>query len=153
MKHNKRKKSNQKGGKMKVLLGVIFMITQMSGVYALDIDNKGMMDEVVITAPRFEGEDIAYSGMMSEVVAKAPRYYSEVELGMMDQVVVTAPRFEGEDIAYSGMMSEVVVTASRYEEDNIVFGYMVKLERNESNECYYLLLIEDRDYQERDYLN
>jgi hypothetical protein len=153
MKHNKRKKSNQKGGKMKVLLGVIFMITQMSGVYALDIDNKGMMDEVVVIAPRFEGEDIAYSGMMSEVVAKAPRYYSEVELGMMDQVVVTAPRFEGEDIAYSGMMSEVVVTASRYEEDNIVFGYMVKLERNESNECYYLLLIEDRDYQERDYLN
>ncbi len=138
---------------MKVLLGVIFMITQMSGVYALDIDNKGMMDEVVITAPRFEGEDIAYSGMMPEVVAKAPRYYSEVELGMMDQVVVTAPRFEGEDIAYSGMMSEVIVTASRYEEDNIVFGYMVKLERNESNECYYLLLIEDRDYQERDYLN
>ena len=111
------------------------------------------MDQVVVTAPRFEGEDIAYSGMMSEVVAKAPRYYSEVELGMMDQVVVTAPRFEGEDIAYSGMMSEVVVTASRYEEDNIVFGYMVKLERNESNECYYLLLIEDRDYQERDYLN
>jgi len=153
MKHNKRKKSNQKGGKMKVLLGVIFMITQMPGVYALDIDNKGMMDEVVVTAPRFEGEDIAYSGMMSAVVAKAPRYYSEVELGMMDQVVVIAPRFEGEDIAYSGMMSEVVVTASRYEEDNIVFGYMVKLERNESNECYYLLLIEDRDYQERDYLN
>jgi hypothetical protein len=153
MKHNKRKKSNQKGGKMKVLLGVIFMITQMSGVYALDIDNKGMMDEVVITAPRFEGEDIAYSGMMPEVVAKAPRYYSEAEIGMMDQVVVTAPRFEGEDIAYSGMMSEVIVTASRYEEDNIVFGYMVKLERNESNECYYLLLIEDRDYQERDYLN
>jgi len=98
---------------MKVLLGVIFMITQMSGVYALYIDNKGMMDEVVVTAPRFEGEDIAYSGMMSEVI----------------------------------------VTASRYEEDNIVFGYMVKLERNESNECYYLLLIEDRDYQERDYLN
>lgn len=76
MKHNKRKKLNQnpKGGKMKVLLGLIFMITQMSSVYALDIDNKGMMDQVVVTAPRFEGEDIAYSGMMSEVVATAPRY-------------------------------------------------------------------------------
>ena len=138
---------------MKVLLGIISMLTQMSGVYALDIDNKGMMDEVVVTALRFEGEDIAYSGMMSEVVTEAPRYYSEAELGMMDEVVVTVPRFEGEDIAYSGMMPEVVATAPRYEEDNVVFGYLVKLERNESNECYYLLLIEDRDYQERDYLN
>jgi|GEM_PF-3342420 len=138
---------------MKVLLGIIFMITQMSGVYALDIDNKGMMDQVVVTVPRFEGEDIAYSGMMPEVVAMAPRYYSEVELGMMDEVVVTALRFEGEDIAYSGMMPEVVATAPRYEGGNIVFGYPVKLERNELNECYYLLLIKDRDYQERDYLN
>jgi hypothetical protein len=71
----------------------------------------------------------------------------------MDEVVVTVPRFEGEDIAYSGMMSEVVATAPRYEEGSVVFGYLVKLERNELNECYYLLLIEDRDYQERDYLN
>ena len=138
---------------MKVLLGLIFMITQMSSVYALDIDNKGMMDQVVVTAPRFEGEDIAYSGMMSEVVVNASRYYTEAELGMMDQVVVTAPRFEGEDIAYSGMMSEVVATAPRYEEDNIVFGYLVKLERNELNDYHYLLLIGNGNYQERDYLN
>ena len=55
------------------LIGVILMAAQMSGAQALNINDSGVMDEVVVTAPRYEGEDIAYSGMMPEVVATAPR--------------------------------------------------------------------------------
>ena len=107
------------------LMGVILVVAQMSGAQALNINDSGMMDEMLVTAPRYEGEDIAYSGMMPEMVVTAPRYYSEAEMGMMPEVTVTAPRYEGEDIAYSGMMPEVVVTAPRYEGEDIAYSGMM----------------------------
>jgi cytoskeletal protein CcmA (bactofilin family) len=58
------------------------------------LNDAGMMPEVIVTAQRFEGEDIAYSGMMPETI-------------------ITAPRFKGDDIAYSGMMPEITVVADR----------------------------------------
>ncbi len=151
MKHNKRQTTNQKGEKMLSLTGVILMVAQMSGAQVLNINNSGVMDEVIVTAPRYESEDIAYSGMMPEVVVTAPRYYSETEMGMMPDVVVTAQRYENEDIAYSGMMPEVVITASRR---NTVFEYTTIGEKKDENGWnYQLLTIDNMDYQTTTYHN
>ncbi len=78
--------------------------------YGSKNEDVGRLPEVVITAPRYEGEDIAYGGMLPEIVVTAPRGH---EIGMLDEVVITESRYEGEDIAYSGMLSEIVVTATR----------------------------------------
>jgi cytoskeletal protein CcmA (bactofilin family) len=81
---------------MQGLVLLICLLAQALGPSANSevLNDTGMMPEVIVTAQRYEGEDIAYSGMMPETV-------------------VTAPRFEGEDIAYSGMMPEVTVVADR----------------------------------------
>jgi len=130
MKHNKRQTTNQKGGKMLSLTGVILMVAQMSGAQALNINNSGVMDEVIVTAPRYEAEDIAYSGMMPEVVVTASRYYSEAEMGMMPEVVVTASR------------------------SNTVFEYTtIGEKRDENGWNYHLLTIENMDYQTITYHN
>ena len=81
---------------------------------ALTIDASGMVDTVVVTAPRYEAEDAAWAGLMPAVTVTAPRYYSPAEKGMMDEVVATAPRYAYEDVAWSGLMPEIRVTASKY---------------------------------------
>ena len=42
-----------------------------------DMQAMGMMPEVVATAPRYEGEDVAYAGMMPEIYVYAPRISRE----------------------------------------------------------------------------
>lgn len=54
---------------------------------------SGMMPEVVVTAPRYEYEDIAWSGMIQETI-------------------VTAPRYTDQEIAWMETMPEIVVTAA-----------------------------------------
>ncbi|UCG90941.1 MAG: hypothetical protein JSV97_07575 [candidate division WOR-3 bacterium] len=129
---------------MKNILGLISIITLLSGACALD-DNTaigedmglmpevvvtaprygadiGMMPEIIVTASRYEDEDVAYSGMMPEIVVSAPRHGAyEPYVGALPEIVVTAPRYEGEDIAYSGMMPEVIVVESRYESEETAF--------------------------------
>jgi len=83
---------------MQVLVTVIYIFAQIANP-----TYPGMMPEVVVTAPRYESEDIAHSGMMPEVVVNAPRYKNEDPAwsGLMPETVVTEPRFEQEDPAYS----------------------------------------------------
>jgi|GEM_PF-2766780 len=68
----------------------LLFIPSMGGV-PQDSVEIGMIPEMVVTAPRYEGEDIAYSGMMAEIVVTAPRP-TEEELGLMPEVVVIASR-------------------------------------------------------------
>lgn len=56
----------------------------------------GHVPEVLITAPRYEHEDVAWSGLM-------------------ETVVVTEPRYEFEDVAWSGLMETVIVSSSSYD--------------------------------------
>jgi cytoskeletal protein CcmA (bactofilin family) len=101
---------------MQSLVLVIYLLTQAysPSVSSDMLNDTGMMPEVIVTAPRYEGGDIAYSGMMPEVI-------------------VTAPRYEGEDIAYSGMMPEIMVVADRrinqttYKNDQIEREHMYSL--------------------------
>lgn len=81
---------------MQGLILLICLLAQAFGPSANSevLNYTDMMPEVIVTAQRYEGEDIAYSGMMPETI-------------------VTAPRFEDENIAYSGMMPEVMVVADR----------------------------------------
>lgn len=46
----------------------------------------GMLDEVVITEPRYVGEDIAYSGMLPEIVSTAKRQYTRPVLTFIRMV-------------------------------------------------------------------
>ena len=60
------------------------------------VQDVALLEEILVTAPRYEHEDVAWCGMMDEVVATAPRY-TEVEIAHMEtmpEVVVTAPRQE-----------------------------------------------------------
>lgn len=100
---------------MLTFIGVILIAANIISAqpmvdYGLKNEEIGRLPEVVITAQRFEGEDIAYSGMLPEIVITAPR---GPEIGMLDEVVITETRYEGEDIAYSGMLPETVITAKR----------------------------------------
>ncbi len=85
---------------MKAVIALFIMSVCL--LYPLSADvgidsSIGHMSEIVITAPRYEYEDVAWSGLM-------------------ETVVVTAPRYEFEDIAWSGLMETVVVTASPYDD-------------------------------------
>ncbi len=86
------KNGNGTGGKMLGFIGVILMIAELSAAQPLGIDTNGMVDEIVVTAPR---------------------YAEEAHAGMMPEIVIRAPRYEHEDIAWSGLMPEIVVTAPR----------------------------------------
>ena len=100
------------------MLGLISVILIAGSIFCAQplTDNisenheTGILPEVVITEPRYAGEDIAYSGMLPEIVVTAPR---GPEVGMLDEIVITEPRYEGEDIAYSGMLPATVVIAKR----------------------------------------
>ena len=74
-----------------ISIAVTMMAAQPMNICRSDYDCIGRLPEVVITAQRFEGEDIAYCGMLSEIVVTAPR---GSEIGMLDEVVVTASRYE-----------------------------------------------------------
>ena len=81
---------------MKVRIALFIMSTGLLCLLSAGLvedSSIGHMPEVVITAPRYEHEDVAWSGLV-------------------ETVVVTAPRYEFEDIAWSGLMETVVVTAS-----------------------------------------
>jgi len=84
----------RKEAKMLVVLGVILLTMQIMDAQSMDLEDSGMMPEIVVTAPRYIGEDIAYSGMMPEIV-------------------VTAPRYTEEDMVCSGIMPEIVVIGRR----------------------------------------
>jgi hypothetical protein len=103
------------GGKMLSLISVILISGSIISAqpitdYVSENQEIGSLPEIVITAPRYEGEDIAYSGMLPEIIISAPR---GPEVGMLDEIVITEARFEGEDIAYSGMLPEILITAKR----------------------------------------
>lgn len=74
-----------------ILIAATVMAAQPMNICRSDCDCIGRLSEVVITAQRFEGEDIAYSGMLLEIVVTAPR---GSEIGVLDEVVITAPRCE-----------------------------------------------------------
>jgi len=97
---------------MLTIVGALLII--MMPAQTIGIDANGMLDTVVVTAPRYEYEDAAWSGLMPAVVTTAPRYHTSAKMGMMDEVVATAPRYEHEDVAWSGLMPEVRVTAPRF---------------------------------------
>ncbi|MBN2621192.1 hypothetical protein JXB22_08905 [candidate division WOR-3 bacterium] len=54
--------------------------------------DMGMMPEIVVTAPRYEHEDIAWCGMMPETTVMAPRYTDEeiAQMETMPEIVVSA---------------------------------------------------------------
>ena len=56
-----------------ILIAATVMAAQPMNICRSDCDCIGRLSEVVITAQRFEGEDIAYSGMLLEIVVTAPR--------------------------------------------------------------------------------
>jgi hypothetical protein len=76
------------------------------------------MPAIEVTAPRYQGEDVAWSGLMPAVEVTAPRHQGEdvAWSGLMPAVEVTAPRHENEDIAWSGMIPVVEVIAERVAE-------------------------------------
>jgi cytoskeletal protein CcmA (bactofilin family) len=58
--------------------------------------DAALLDEITVTAPRYEYEDIAWCGMMDEMVVTAPRH-TEAEIAQMEtmpEVTVTAARYE-----------------------------------------------------------
>ncbi len=83
---------------MKVVVALLLIVGSGALMSAGLVEDSsiGHVPEVVITAPRYEYEDVAWSGLV-------------------ETVVVTAPRYEFEDIAWSGLMETVTVTASPYD--------------------------------------
>ena len=140
---------------MLTFIGVILIAANIISAqpmvdYGLKNEEIGRLPEVVITAQRFEGEDIAYSGMLPEIVVTAP---AGPEVGMLDEVVITAPRYEGEDIAYSGMMPQVLVTASRYAPSNLDVTLISILKRKLPLRLVYPELVFRADFRSTGYLN
>jgi len=84
---------------MKAVIALLIIVgsgVPMSAELVQD-SSIGHMPEVVVTAPRYEYEDVAWSGLVGTVV-------------------VTAPRYELEDVAWSGLMETVTVNASPYDD-------------------------------------
>ena len=132
VKHWDRRPAGTQGGKMLSLISVILIAgsvvcAQPMADYVPEDQEIGSLPEVVITAPRYEGEDIAYSGMLPEIIVTAP---AGPEVGMLDEIVITEPRYPGEDIAYCGMLPEIVSTARRFDLAQPVLT-IVRLVRNE----------------------
>ncbi len=80
---------------------IILLITLVGQMGGICINAYGVMDEMLVTAPR-------------------------AQENMLPEVVVTAPRYEGDDISAHGMLPEIVVTAPRYDTegyDNFITVY------------------------------
>jgi len=92
---------------MKAAFSMILMVVALVGTMSMEMENTGMMPEVVVTAPRFEGEDIAYAGMMPEIVVEASRYIAEEEPGILPEILVIAPRYNrsGLEVTFSHITS------------------------------------------------
>lgn len=91
---------------MKVMIALFIMsmgLLCLLSAGLVEDSSIGHVPEVVVTAPRYEHEDVAWSGLV-------------------ETVVVTAPRYEFEDIAWSGLMETVVVTASPYDSDRVTLA-------------------------------
>ena len=89
-------KNNQRGGKMsnlinRILIATTIIAASFMGADTMNIEYIGRLPEIVITAERYEGEDIAYCGMLPEIVVTATR---GPEIGMLPEVLITAPRYE-----------------------------------------------------------
>lgn len=129
------------------MLGYLVMplvIIEMSAAQIIGIDGNGVVDEVVVTAPRYEYEDSAWSGLMPEVVVAVPRY-RDADMGTLDEIVVTAPRYAHEDIAWSGLMPEIICTASIDKLPALVFRSFDIIKKGETEWHYKLLIIETSD--------
>jgi|GEM_PF-588407 len=104
---------------MQGLITLFIIFAQVSGSSAFETYDSalneaiGQMPEVVVQAPRYENEDVAWAGQMPEVVVQASRYEDDARTGLMPETVAQATRYEHEDDAWAGMMSEVVVIAER----------------------------------------
>lgn len=122
------------------IVGAILII--MMPAQTISIDASGMLDTVVVTAPRYEHEDAAWSGLMPAVVTTAPRYHTSAEMGMMDEVVATAPRYEHEDVAWCGLMPEVRVTAPRFTIPTTLASIWLGQERFSYRWYYSIMVIE-----------
>ena len=80
---------------MQGLIAIIYMFTQVLSPTSATLENNydGLMPETVVTAPRYEGEDVAYSDMMPEVVVVAdrcinqPRYADSPAVKELTQVL------------------------------------------------------------------
>ncbi|MGB3341187.1 MAG: hypothetical protein WBB37_06870 [bacterium] len=133
-----------------ILIAGNIIIAQPMADYGSKNEEIGRLPEIVITATRYEGEDMAYSGMLPEIVITAPR---GPEIGMLDEVVITETRYEGEDIAYSGMLPETIVTAKR---DRIAQPVLtlVRLVRQEMHlRITNFMIISRFDFRNTGYLN
>ena len=140
---------------MLALIGVILIAAnifcaQPMAEYESKNEEIGRLPEVVITAPRYEGEDIAYSGMLPEIVTTASR---GLEIGMLDEIVITEPRYKGEDIAYSGMLPETVITAKKYIATQPVLTLMHLVRNEMSVRVTNLVIITRFDSRNIGYLN
>lgn len=130
------------------MLGYLVMflvIIEMPAAQIMGIDANGVVDEVVVTAPRYANEDIAWSGLMPEVVATAPRYRDDADLGMIEEIVVTAPRYVHEDIAWSGLMPEIICTVSNDNAPPVLLSFLQIVDKGEDRRHYRLLIIETSD--------
>ena len=72
-------------------MSVILLVTLVGQVCGqVGINANGVMDEMIVTAPGAQSE------MLPEVVVTAPRYEGEEisSQGMLPEIVVTAPRYD-----------------------------------------------------------
>jgi len=133
-----------------ILLAANVFCVQPMADYVSENQEIGNLPEIVITAPRYEGEDIAYSGMLPEILVTAPR---GPEIGMLDEIVIAEPRFEGEDIAYSGMLPETIVTAKRHRITQPVLTFMRLVRHEVPVRITSLLIVKRLDCRNIGYLN
>jgi hypothetical protein len=78
---------------MKVLIMLLIFTAGFSGLVASKpagnsaFDSIGRMPEIVVTAPRYEYEDVAWSGLMETIVVTAPPHSGEdmYTAGMVDR--------------------------------------------------------------------
>lgn len=75
----------------RILIATTIIAASFMGADTMNIEYIGRLPEIVITAERYEGEDIAYCGMLPEIVVTATR---GPEIGMLPEVLITAPRYE-----------------------------------------------------------
>jgi sporulation protein YlmC with PRC-barrel domain len=157
MNYNIRQNTNesQEGGKMLSIIGLVLIAGNIISAQPLaDYGSKneeiGRLPEIVVTATRYEGEDIAYSGMLPEIVITAPR---GPEIGMLHEVVIAEKRYEGEDIAYSGMVPEIMSTAKRYDISRPILTFMRLVRHKMPVRINNLLIVTRLDSRTIGYLN
>ena len=90
-------------------MSVILLVTLVGQMCGVCVSANGVMDEMIVTAPGPQTE------MLSEVVVTAPRYEGDQisAYGMLPEIVVTAPRYDTEKYGnfISGYGDEVPVHA------------------------------------------